>query len=435
MLILQRPWDSQPQDAVAPSANWAGRLTQLSVGGSFYNLATGLPETKYGAMARATSAAGASDAPTLSGNDWVEAVGPGTSDFAIVSVFVPQSVTGLQQIVAADPVSDAVRQFQLRANGTSLEFIRFITTAATFTATISAALQIGRPVCIVSVSSGQTISLYTGDKSASATTGGTTQVWTKDALRSSWFMRRVSAVAGAGSEPSSHLHALRAVIRGAISNAEALSLVENPWQLFEPRRIYIPTAAGGPATHAATGALATAGAAIAGSAARIAGAVTHAATGALATAGAAIAGASARTRAHPATGSIAAAGAAVAGTAKHNVPHPASGALATAGAVLAGAAARSGSATAHAATGSLAAAGAALVGAAAHVAIHSAAGALATAGASIAGSAARAGAVVTHAATGALAGDGATMTGTDAASAFIKYFDVLSGRLLILRAL
>ena len=410
--FFTRPWDSQPQDAVGPSANWAGRLTQLSVGGSFYNLATGLPETKYGAMARATSAAGASDAPTLSGNDWIEAVGPGTNDFAIVSIFVPQSVTGLQQIVAADPVADAARQFQLRANGTSLEFIRFITTAATFTATISAALQIGRPVCIVSVSSGQTISLYTGDKSASATTGGTTQVWTKDALRSSWFMRRVSAVAGAGSEPSSHLHALRAVIRGAISNAEALSLVENPWQLFEPRRIYIPTAAGGPATHAATGALATAGAAIAGSAARIAGAVTHAATGALATAGAAIAGASARTRAHPATG-----------------------ALATAGAVIAGAAARSGSATTHAATGSLAAAGAALVGAAAHVAIHSASGALATAGASIAGSAARVGAAVTHAATGALVGDGATMTGTDAASGFIKYFDVLSGRLLILRAL
>jgi hypothetical protein len=171
-----------------------------------------------------------------------------------------------------------------------------------------------------------------------------------------------------------------------LSAGEVAAHYAAPWSPLAPQTIYIPVSAGGgPATHATSGALAAAGATLAGSAAHIA---KHATSGALAGSGAAVAGSSARTRAHPTSGALAGGGATLAGAANHVVPGGT-----------------------HDTSGTLTGAGAAVVGSAAHIAKHATSGALTGSGATLAGSAARVAAAVTHATSGALVGDGAVVVG------------------------
>lgn len=180
------------------------------------------------------------------------------------------------------------------------------------------------------------------------------------------------------------------------------------WQFVRPQSIWVPVSAGGAVTHATSGALAAAGATIAGTAAHIA---KHATSGVLAGSGATVAGSAARTRAHPASGVLAGGGASVAGTARHNVPHPTSGALAGGGAEIAGVADHAVPGGTHDTSGALAGGGGAVSGTAAHIAVHGASGALAGGGGAVAGDAARVAAAVTHATSGALVGGGAVVDG------------------------
>lgn len=142
----------------------------------------------------------------------------------------------------------------------------------------------------------------------------------------------------------------------------------------------------------------------------VAGATTHTSTGALATAGAAVAGTAARFRAFATTGALAPTGAVVAGTAARAgggpTTHDGTGALATTGAVVAGTAARF---RAFATTGVLSAAGAEVVGSASRFRAFATSGVLANAGAAVAGSATR---FRTFGTSGALATAGAAAVGT-----------------------
>jgi hypothetical protein len=118
-------------------------------------------------------------------------------------------------------------------------------------------------------------------------------------------------------------------------------------------------------------------------------AITHATSGALEAAGAALAGAAARTRAHPATGVLAGAGAVIAGIAARSRVRTASGDLVGSGAAVAGNAAHTEPGLLSA-SGALVGGGAALSGAAVLRRLHAASGALSGAGATLAGIAARA---------------------------------------------
>lgn len=186
-----------------------------------------------------------------------------------------------------------------------------------------------------------------------------------------------------------------------LPDAYVQSLTLNPWQIFEPRRIFVPKAVAGAGSHATSGTLSNAGATVAGTSAHL---TLHATTGALAPAGAVVVGASAHE--HATTGTLANAGATVAGTAAHAVLHATSGALGTAGATVAGASAHE-----HATTGALANAGATVAGSAARTAAgaHATSAALANSGGTIAGTAAH---LTLHTTTGALGNAGGTVAGT-----------------------
>ena len=158
---------------------------------------------------------------------------------------------------------------------------------------------------------------------------------------------------------------------------------------------------------AATGVLAPTGAVVAGTAARAGGGpTTHDGTGALATTGAVVAGTAARFRAFATTGVLASSGAEVTGSASRFRAFATSGVLANAGAAVAGSATRF---RTFGTSGALATAGAAVVGTSLRYRTMGSSGALVTAGATVAGTAAR---FREHGTSGALAAAGASITGS-----------------------
>lgn len=168
-----------------------------------------------------------------------------------------------------------------------------------------------------------------------------------------------------------------------LPETRARELVDNPWEVFEPRRIIIPIGAATAGTHAATGSLVAQAATVAGTAADVA---TYTSTGALTAQAAAVAGTATHLTLHASTGALAAQAAVVAGTAEHTAP----GSFSATGALTAQAAAVAGSAvhlTLHTATGALASGSATAAGAAVHYTLHTAAGDLVADAASISGSA------------------------------------------------
>lgn len=178
---------------------------------------------------------------------------------------------------------------------------------------------------------------------------------------------------------------MHASFSARLSDEDQASLVQNPWQLFEQRRIWVPVSSSGGA-HGASGSLASAGSAISGSASR---SRVHAAAGGLAASSAAVAGAASRLVVHAANGVLASAAATVAGLAKRFRTHATTGGLAAGASAVAGAANRDTSGSNHTASGVLAVGSALVTGVARRVGVHSASGALQADAAALSGAATR----------------------------------------------
>jgi hypothetical protein len=163
----------------------------------------------------------------------------------------------------------------------------------------------------------------------------------------------------------------------------------DPWgTCFEPRHVWVPMVTAAAGSHAASGALASDAATIAGTAAHL---TLHTSTGALASDEAAIAGTAAHLTLHTTEGALASDAAVIAGTADHAAggEHPTEGALSSDAAAIAGTAAHL---TLHTTTGALAADAATVAGTATHLLLHTSTGALAAEAATMAGTAVHSGA-------------------------------------------
>ena len=180
-------------------------------------------------------------------------------------------------------------------------------------------------------------------------------------------------------------YALTAIWDRALSKTEILALSLNPWQIFAPdaRNIWVPVAAGGPVTHATTGALTGQLGSIAGTAAHVA---VHGTSGTPTGQLGSVAGSAARLRAFASTGALTGQGSAIVGSAT-----------------------RAGGTTTHDATGTPTGQGSAVVGTAAHVAIHGTSGTLVGTSALLAGTAVHS---IPHGTSGDLTGPGSVVVGS-----------------------
>ena len=236
------PWDSQPQEVAQLSDRWAGRVVFAAVGDSIINLATGIPEP-FSGVAAGNAGIGPAGLWIGGSGSFPRGLATRTQDFTVLAVAEPFSVSAFQMHLCCDSGSGAGRVLQFRTNSSSAEFIRFNTSVAAFTASAAGALTIGVPSTTVGVSRGLTIEVHshspvTGYRFGSATMTGTPQTYNDPGgTANEWWIRNRS------NDASSCRYYLRAIISGPVSMAEAQELSANPWQLFAPRRIWVPQSA------------------------------------------------------------------------------------------------------------------------------------------------------------------------------------------------
>lgn len=243
---IRTPRRSQPQQPVAVDFPYAkaSLCVNYAVGGK--NLIDGSnPSVRSGAGTRAPSAFGVCKTGYDGGsNTAADVYGiPSTSVFTLVCVYDLSGSSGsYSPIIGGDQTGN--RQFQLRVTpSNTIEFIRFNTSVSTFTATTTTT---GRTGCIVAVSNGSSVRLiHKGIVSSTATITGTPKPLTVVAPGGYLGFDQQPLVKDRGVS-------MCAVLPFALSNAEAVALSLNPWQIFAKERIWVPVAAGGGTTISAT---------------------------------------------------------------------------------------------------------------------------------------------------------------------------------------
>lgn len=380
-LFFELPWDSQPQEVVSPAGGGlaSGLLRLWNFAGLEHDSVAGAPPTSSISTSFVPGPAGvgreiSATKYTLWDDDYRAQITNKLTWF-----YYGRLPTFQNGVLLGNAQPGGVGYNSMLYGGASGQAVLFLKTAGSGSS-VNHHLdsRVLGDVAIVGTYDGATMRIYVNGVESTTSTAKTGNVDTTDFDTT---LNRWNATSAQGG-----LAYLGGVSNRVWSASEAGEFYKNPWQLFAPQQIWVPVSAGGPVTHATTGALAASGATIAGSAAHIA---KHATTGALAGSGAAVVGSSARTRAHPTSGALQGDGATIAGSADHVVPGGT-----------------------HDTSGALQGDGAAVVGSAAHIAIHGTSGVLAGSGATLAGSAARVAGAVTHATTGALGGGGAVVTGS-----------------------
>lgn len=237
-IFLPRRWNRQPP--YNAGVDWNNPLTRgmtfASIGNSRVNVVYQAQDTRNFAFSTAATPAGLALDPTTTADRYVVAPPTNTTDFCLLTVVQPTSVTGLQQIAARqDSIAlGLTRQFQFRTNGADLEFIRFNTAGSAFTAVAAAAAEIGKVMVAVASSSGANMLVQTATQRGTATITGTPTTWSAATLTHSRWFERFQLFTGVPGEHGSHLSALRVIFNRGLSDSEARELSVNPWQLFRP---------------------------------------------------------------------------------------------------------------------------------------------------------------------------------------------------------
>lgn len=217
----------QPQDTYQIDTSLGVNIAAAVSRGN-YDIAAQVFRLVSGALPLAVTAGGIGLKNTGSSTNYLTIpapIGAGTV-FAVLAVYVPNTATGTHLICDADN-SATDRDFQLRQNGTAVEFIRFNTTPSAVTASVSGALKIGAPTTILAISDGVNVTLYAGSGIGTATITGSPSSWTC----SGEWLSRSSNHTGTPLGTNGSL-CLGAYITGAVPPATAKILVSNPWQMF-----------------------------------------------------------------------------------------------------------------------------------------------------------------------------------------------------------
>lgn len=380
------PWESQPQEAAQLSGAWVDRGLQslwlpgvLLLPGGSRAAAGGSPTV--GELGSASAFNGTNQSIAL-GRD---ALSHGRG--ARIAWMRIGSASGSRNISAGGNAGTG-----FRVNGTAVEIVN---TGVSADLAATAAVSAGE-LCVLGMSAESfNLRLYkNGVLLASRTDRGTGSASNNlDTLGQT----------GTGSQYLDGSVFMHASFSGRLSDEDQASLYQNPWQLFEPRRVWVPVIAVG--AHDASGSLVASDSVVAGVASRSA---SHAASGALAAGSSTVAGSANRLIAHAAAGALTATAAAVAGLATRYRTHASAGDLVSGAAVVAGLADVTQVGPSHVAVGDLVAGNAAVSGTANRYKVHAGSGALQADAAVLAGVAVH---NVLHAAGGALVAGEAAMTG------------------------
>jgi len=244
MLILQKPWDSQPQELCGPSPEFRDSARLLYSGSApFHNLVNGAAAAGTGTgqtsavtphgVAAVFSGAGTADLTWLGGTN-------GAATFVFAGQ-ITSSVSGDRIISSYNGVGDP-GQYELYQNGTSVALQSFRTTPDEWRFTRGGAnLTTWEGVLVVCV---------TGTDDPRAWIDGEELGIVRTATGSGVQKPTGTRVAVAN-RPDSNTRqlggrvALTALLSADIGDSVAKDISRNPWQIFEARRVYIPTSISG----------------------------------------------------------------------------------------------------------------------------------------------------------------------------------------------
>jgi hypothetical protein len=257
VLILKRQWTRQPQIAVElDRSNPITRQLAFAVIHAalpLYNVAKNAngdvtTSTLYangpGGVGIAVSSPGAVPAATFAGNI-VTSNGSGTGDFTFASYASPASTASATHALLSQ-ATGASQQGYLLANtnasyAASAGWIAFGSVSGLIGA---ASACDGLAHLFVGVRSGTThfidrdgVELVTGTKTAGSITGAAPEIYVGGIKTYSQYGR------------AGPIHYMSLAWDRALSPQERVSIGANPWQLFAPRRIYIPTASAAASTY------------------------------------------------------------------------------------------------------------------------------------------------------------------------------------------
>lgn len=257
MLILRKPWNSQPQDYVAIDRSTdIGASVQFALcGGSRQELTKGQFGTVSGTISTAPTAnglgientGGSQTNKVLFDGGALTSCQYGTGDFwALWVVRVDSFISGgssFNAIAGKNDLFNAKEGFGLYHNGSQFNF----QVGTNFATNAVKALTLGRTHVVFARRSGTSCDLWLdGVKCTSSDTSSATVY---NATSPAWVGQDQNGNRGLDGVVS-----LFATGSGAFTN-QAESLCANPWKLFQPSTLYIPASTSGAGSQALTPAL------------------------------------------------------------------------------------------------------------------------------------------------------------------------------------
>jgi hypothetical protein len=236
MSLIQRiPWKQQPQVAVPLNPAFALNGYAATAPGQsvLRQPTTPVVLSPLGRMWRANG----SEESGISGVNLF----PDGTPYTIVALAVANGVSGIQMVACADQTP---RVFQLRLNDSAAEFISFNTGAGLEVATTSTgAVVAGAPFVMVATATNSKVSVFcNGKTAATARSNSTVSNNTGSTLEIGGRLSSTYLTGG--------IYGL-VIIPGALSDTQALSLSSNPQAYFSSvfaplsRRIWAPVSVGG----------------------------------------------------------------------------------------------------------------------------------------------------------------------------------------------
>lgn len=259
MLILEQPWTRQPQVAVGPDIGnpLARGLVVLATPNAGYFRSTYKPASLVdtGVYTRSFGRSGGAKSYAVTGTNGYVALGSGaevgpllnTGQITVLTVASPTVASRGDMVTRWNTGASGAttEQFNLLTGVTTNKPEFFITDGTNLGSSGASAITVvvGQPAVIVGSHSTSNCRVYVdGVLGASGTAGN--RVMSSTSTQSLYIGNNVTAA-----NPYAGYQALTAIWNRQLTDAEVWRVSQNPWQLFAPQQIIIPTPAAAGYTH------------------------------------------------------------------------------------------------------------------------------------------------------------------------------------------
>lgn len=246
---FNRPWVSQPQDARLDESHWLYRWIRqgtIATGPKAANARTHSAVTDSTSLV--TAACGFANQLTGSTGRLNSASVASATPWGILTYGVLRA-SGASSIatIAEDP-GNSTRDRSLHITGTDAANGYLYGGPTQRNATSPVAVPVNKPTLLASGADGTNVSVYLARVLTTTSTSGDSTPYGFEGYSTPEFVIGYggggTTVEGSETLTSNWSSAYTLLLSRALTLTELLTLEDNPWQIFEPRRIWVPVSAG-----------------------------------------------------------------------------------------------------------------------------------------------------------------------------------------------